>query len=72
MNVAVIEEAGKIRFTYRVLPGKAEKSYGIHVGELAGLPQEVIAEANVFLDQLEEEQISLEKKSRKSKQLSLF
>ena len=73
MSIAVLEEGGKIRFTYKVVPGKAEKSYGIHVGELAGLPTEVIDEANRFLDLLEEEQISLYKTSKsKSKQLSLF
>jgi len=73
MSIAVIEDKGKIRFTYKVVPGKAEKSYGIHVGALAGLPQEVIDEANRFLDLLEEEQISLFKnKSNRNKQLSLF
>ncbi|MDO8567825.1 MAG: DNA mismatch repair protein MutS, partial [Dehalococcoidales bacterium] len=37
-NVAVIEEAGKVIFLHKIIPGGVDKSYGIHVGQLAGLP----------------------------------
>ncbi|MFA4917612.1 MAG: DNA mismatch repair protein MutS, partial [Syntrophales bacterium] len=73
MNVAVVEEQNKIRFTYKVIPGKAEKSYGIHVADLAGLPKEIIRDATKILEELEKEEISLHKnKTNKIKQLSLF
>ncbi|MDD5456516.1 MAG: DNA mismatch repair protein MutS [Candidatus Margulisbacteria bacterium] len=73
MNIAVVEEQNKIRFTYKVIPGKAEKSYGIHVADLAGLPKEIIRDATKILEELEKEEISLHKnKTGKIKQLSLF
>ena len=37
-NVAVAEEHGRIVFLRRIVPGGADRSYGIHVAELAGLP----------------------------------
>ncbi len=72
-NVAILEEGNKIRFTYKVVPGKAEKSYGIHVADIAGIPQQVLDDANRILEGLEQEQISLyEGKQEKAKQLSFF
>jgi Mismatch repair ATPase (MutS family) len=44
-HVAVAETASGIRFLHRVAPGPANKSYGIHVAKLAGLPAEVIERA---------------------------
>jgi DNA mismatch repair protein MutS len=73
MNVAVLEENGTIRFSYKVVAGHAEKSYGIHVAQLAGLPAKVIEDANNILSHLEEEEISLTKSKKKIiEQLSLF
>ena len=73
MNVAVLEENGTIRFSYKVVAGHAEKSYGIHVAQLAGLPDKVIKDANNILSHLEEEEISLTKSKKKIiEQLSLF
>ena len=45
MTVAVSEEAGAIRFLYTVVPGKTDRSYGIHVAKLAGLPESVLNRA---------------------------
>ena len=42
------------------MPGGADRSYGIHVGKLAGLPSEIIERANEVLLCLEEEKISEE------------
>ena len=53
MNVAVIEEHGKVIFLYKVAPGGVDKSYGIHVAQLAGLPKSVIHRANEVLIELE-------------------
>ena len=40
-------------FLYRVVPGAADRSYGIHVAKLAGLPGAVLASANEVLTELE-------------------
>jgi DNA mismatch repair protein MutS len=54
-NVAVAEEKGKVVFLRRVLPGGADRSYGIHVAQLAGLPKPVIHRAEEILEELEQE-----------------
>ena len=53
LNVAVEEHAGKVVFLHRIVPGAADKSYGIHVAELAGVPREVNRRAAEILAQLE-------------------
>jgi DNA mismatch repair protein MutS len=52
-NVAVQEADGAIVFMYRLVPGGADRSYGIHVGRLAGLPPNVVARAQEILHLLE-------------------
>jgi DNA mismatch repair protein MutS len=52
-NVAVIEEAGKVIFLHKIVPGGVDKSYGIHVAQLAGLPRPVLHRAREVLDELE-------------------
>ncbi len=54
-NVAVSEERGKVVFLHKIVPGGADKSYGIHVAELAGLPRGVIQRAHELLLELEEQ-----------------
>ena len=56
-NVDVRESGEKILFLHRLKPGGADRSYGIEVGRLAGLPQPVIARARALLKLLEGEQI---------------
>ena len=53
LTVAVEEGPTGISFLYRVLPGKADKSYGIQVAGLAGLPPEVLERAREVLTELE-------------------
>jgi len=53
VSVAVREHKGEIVFLRRVVPGGANKSYGIDVARLAGLPRSVIARARQIMDQLE-------------------
>ncbi len=53
-NVAVAEEGDKVIFLHQIVPGGADQSYGIHVGQLAGLPRDVIKRANEILQELEE------------------
>jgi DNA mismatch repair protein MutS len=52
-NVAVHESGDEIVFLHRLRPGGADRSYGIHVGRLAGLPAEVVERARDVLRSLE-------------------
>jgi DNA mismatch repair protein MutS len=52
-NVGVTEADGKVVFLHKIIPGGADKSYGIHVAQLAGLPGPVIQRANEILVELE-------------------
>ena len=52
-NVAVREYGDQIVFLRQIVPGAADKSYGIHVAKLAGLPVEVITRAREILENLE-------------------
>ncbi|MBO0708612.1 MAG: DNA mismatch repair protein MutS, partial [Candidatus Dormibacteraeota bacterium] len=54
-RVEVQEEGDTIRFLHRVVPGGADRSYGIHVAALAGLPGPLIARARQLLGELESE-----------------
>ena len=52
-NVAVAEQGDSVAFLHRIVPGAADKSYGIHVAQLAGLPRPVIHRAEEILADLE-------------------
>lgn len=52
-NVAVSEADNKVVFLHKIVPGGADKSYGIHVAQLAGLPSPVIQRANEIMAELE-------------------
>ncbi|TMG20477.1 MAG: DNA mismatch repair protein MutS [Chloroflexi bacterium] len=52
-RVEVLEEGDTVRFLHRVVPGGADRSYGIHVAAVAGLPSGVIARARDVLGELE-------------------
>ncbi len=53
-NVAVAENQGRVIFLHKVVPGGTDKSYGIHVAHLAGLPRPVIDRAREVLATLED------------------
>jgi DNA mismatch repair protein MutS len=57
-NVGVREVGDEIFFVHRLMPGGADRSYGIEVGRLAGLPKSVIARAKEVLHRLESEQLA--------------
>ena len=57
-NVAVREYGEQIIFLRQIIPGGADKSYGIHVAKLAGLPPEVISRAQDILENLENNSIA--------------
>lgn len=52
-NVAVSEADSKVVFLHKIVPGGADRSYGIHVAQLAGLPTPVIQRANEIMAELE-------------------
>jgi DNA mismatch repair protein MutS len=53
LNVAVREYEDHVVFLHRIVPGAADRSYGLHVAKLAGLPREVMERANTVLNELE-------------------
>ena len=55
LNVAVREWQDEVVFLHKIVEGAADKSYGIHVARLAGVPREVVARAKEILAQLEAE-----------------
>ena len=52
-NVAVAEEGDKVIFLHKIVPGGTDRSYGIHVAQLAGLPKSVLVRAQEVLAELE-------------------
>ncbi len=58
--VAVQERDGDVVFLRKIVPGGADRSYGIHVAKLAGLPPTVIARAQQVLAQLEQPDTAIE------------
>jgi len=66
-NVAVSEEGGEVTFLYKIVPGGVDKSYGIHVAKLAGLPKSVVHRAREVLAELEEGSRTLAEGSHKAK-----
>jgi DNA mismatch repair protein MutS len=72
-NVAVSEVDNNVIFLHKILPGGADKSYGIHVAQLAGIPASVISRANQLLGQLEQQSSQHEiKDTPQSAQMPLF
>ena len=59
IHVSAIEQNGKVIFLHRIKDGPADKSYGIHVAQLAQLPEELIKRANEILISLEQQNIKL-------------
>jgi DNA mismatch repair protein MutS len=52
-SVAVTEADAKVVFLHKIVPGGADRSYGIHVAQLAGLPRPVIQRASEIMRELE-------------------
>lgn len=52
-NVAVSEAGGEVIFLHKIVAGGADRSYGIHVAQLAGIPRTVIQRAGEILQQLQ-------------------
>ena len=52
-SVAAVESEGRVVFLHRIVPGGADRSYGVHVAQLAGLPPVVVSRAWDLLSELE-------------------
>ncbi len=65
-NVAVREWRDQVVFLHKIVEGGTDKSYGIHVARLAGVPQEVLERAKVILGNLEESELTPEGTVRQS------
>ena len=57
VHVGAVEEEGDLVFLYKVSPGSADKSYGIQVAKLAGLPDSLLTRAASILEKLEKKNI---------------
>jgi DNA mismatch repair protein MutS len=53
LNVAVREWAGEVVFLHKIIPGGTDKSYGLHVAKLAGLPKPILTRSKEILSDLE-------------------
>jgi DNA mismatch repair protein MutS len=72
-NVAVSEADNTVVFLHKIVPGGADRSYGIHVAQIAGLPRPVIQRAHEILRQLEVSSgKTLESEEAVKGQLTLF
>lgn len=56
-SMAVKEQGSEVVFLRKVVPGKANKSYGIQVARLAGVPHKVVSRAEEVLSRIEEENV---------------
>lgn len=59
VHVATLEENGEVTFLHKIESGPADKSYGIHVAKIAGLPENLLKRAKVILSELEDDTVKL-------------
>jgi DNA mismatch repair protein MutS len=75
-NVLVNESIKGVEFLHKVVPGAADKSYGIHVAKLAGIPREVTSKAQTILIKLEKSNkrpsSQINNDSKNNNQIELF
>jgi DNA mismatch repair protein MutS len=64
LNVAVREWEEQVVFLHKIVAGAADKSYGIHVARLAGVPRPVIERSKEILAQLEDEHLDAEGRAK--------
>lgn len=83
IHVGAVEKDGDLVFLHKMMDGPADKSYGIHVAKIAGLPEELLDRADIILQALEKgktlqnqnipkEAEVVEENIEQSQQLSLF
>ena len=71
LNVAVREHRGEVAFLHKIVAGAADKSYGIHVARLAGVPSAVNERATEILKQLEAEHLGAPRPASRPREIQL-
>lgn len=71
-SISVKETEKGVLFLHKIIEGGIDKSYGIEVAKLAGLPSEIIGRSYEILETLEEEKLDLSKKKIPENQMGLF
>ncbi|MCK6579804.1 MAG: DNA mismatch repair protein MutS [Anaerolineae bacterium] len=66
-NVAVAEQGDEVIFLHRVIVGGADRSYGVHVAQIAGMPRPVVDRARELLRTLEEQGSDFELPTKKKR-----
>ena len=59
VHVATLEKDGDVTFLHKITAGPADKSYGVHVAKIAGLPKDLLQRATKILTDLESHSVSL-------------
>ena len=79
VHVATLEKDGQVTFLHKIEAGPADKSYGIHVAKIAGLPKDLLTRADAILTDLENQEkreaslsVSRMESQKVSEQMSLF
>jgi DNA mismatch repair protein MutS len=70
-SIAVKEYNDQILFLRKIIPGPSDKSYGIQVAKLAGLPEKLISRSKEILSQLEQPKLNNQKTNENNLQLQL-
>ncbi|MGT2907925.1 DNA mismatch repair protein MutS [Streptococcus dentiloxodontae] len=60
VHVATLEKGGQVTFLHKIADGAADKSYGIHVARIAGMPENVLRRADTILSHLETNTVQLD------------
>jgi DNA mismatch repair protein MutS len=68
-NVAVKEYGDRVIFLRKIIPGGCDRSYGIHVAQMAGIPREVIFRAKEILLNLSDSERTLPTENEKFRKL---
>lgn len=72
VHVATLEKGGDVTFLHKITEGPADKSYGIHVAKIAGLPPKLLERADIILQKLENKPVMSKAPEEEKEQLSLF
>jgi DNA mismatch repair protein MutS len=73
VHLEAVEHAGEVAFLYQVQPGPADRSYGLQVARLAGMPEPVLHDARTRLAQLEQDSVRpLFRSDEPNEQVHLF
>ena len=67
-NSLTLEKDGEVTFLHKIVDGPADKSYGIHVAKIAGLPTDLLNRADTILTQLEGETVVIQPQEKVSSQ----